>query len=292
MPVLKFKDPTSGLWVALTGSTTHSDETANGIAGDGSSANPIVAETSGVWGAGLLGLFAATPDTWGQPVYVDSAGDLRVQPTAIASGKLVTDAIGTYPTNLSLLSIPDAEAAGWPLSPSGVKQSAVALTLARGGGAAATAGVQFHIPMATDPKTQRIMWRTAGPAWGEWKDIGMGRDTDWLPLAISAAGWTQSVILSARQIGSQVFIRGRLTNATFTNPGHIKVGSLPAQVAKPPAAVLFPIACYSSLAHVRSFQIAANGDLSVSSSVASANVFDLYGSYLIDADPVLELVED
>lgn len=61
--------------VAPAGATN----TANGVGGTGSVADPVVARTSGVWGTGSLeGL--GSNSLIGQAIYVDSAGNLRAAP--------------------------------------------------------------------------------------------------------------------------------------------------------------------------------------------------------------------
>lgn len=65
--------------VAPAGATN----TANGIRGVGTVADPVAARTSGTWGVGpLAGLGSDT--TIGQVIYVDSLGDLRAAPATAA----------------------------------------------------------------------------------------------------------------------------------------------------------------------------------------------------------------
>jgi hypothetical protein len=82
----------SPVWVG-SGSTGHweflipppspagATNVANGLSGIGDVGDPVVIETSGVWGVGSLAGLGGD-STIGLPIYVDSAGDIRAKPAA------------------------------------------------------------------------------------------------------------------------------------------------------------------------------------------------------------------
>jgi hypothetical protein len=71
-----------GYWHFVAPSTLTSTVVAtDGLLGDGTSGNPLKVEVSGVWGSHTSLTGWGATDTYGAPVYVDSNGDLRSEPT-------------------------------------------------------------------------------------------------------------------------------------------------------------------------------------------------------------------
>jgi len=112
-------------------------------------------------------------------------------------------------------------------------------------------------------------------------DVIAGVDTGWLLCTVSAAGWTNSPPLSARQIGAVVYLRGGMVNAAFTNSGHVALGTLPACISCPLANCLLPIASYGATAYMRSMQVTTAGAIAVSSSMASSNLWAINHCYAV-----------
>jgi hypothetical protein len=131
-------------------------------------------------------------------------------------------------------------------------------------------------------------WELDGTGAGRW--VSRTKDTGWLDVprtttAISA-GWSLPAGqgLQARQIGSQVFLRGFAANAGFKDANWTKIATLPAAISPAPAIDhQFPVGGNTSAG--RAARIKANTrDLELSSSVAANIWFSLTGiTYWADA---------
>lgn len=111
-------------------------------------------------------------------------------------------------------------------------------------------------------------------------------DSGWLACTVTAAGWTQLAALQVRRLGRACYVRGRLANATFTNPGHVALATMPTAVGVPAQACVFPVAATGATVYNRSFQIDSSGLIGVQSSVASSNYYDFTGSWVVsDGSP-------
>lgn len=76
-----------------------------GLRGDGSAPNPLAVATSGIWGVNVGD--GNEDSTTGQPIYVDSAGQLRAAPVTIAGGVSWSSLTGrptAFPTTWTLVS--------------------------------------------------------------------------------------------------------------------------------------------------------------------------------------------
>ena len=134
-----------------------------GILGTGSVGSPVRLATSGVWGSSPLDLFGAA-SIIGDPVYIDSAGQVRARGHALPlESHPVTDLHTAYPTGLTVMDLNNTYAAanGWT-------KSSHVLTVRRNDGSSA---VQFqNLFDGTNPS---LMWRStiAANAWGPWMTV-------------------------------------------------------------------------------------------------------------------------
>lgn len=155
-----------------------------GLAGDGTTADQLRLRTAMAWGASL----AAKPDldsygadsTVGQPVYLDSAGDIRTQPLVIPGGSGFTAATlpGTYPVGMSLLSVPTStpNPDGWPISGNGAVH-----TLRRWGDTAdnTTSVWQWCMRATGATANVQVFFRSgSNTTWSGWMNVA--QDTGWV----------------------------------------------------------------------------------------------------------------
>jgi hypothetical protein len=174
MPVLKYKNPSTGLWEPLS-------------YGDGSSGGAV--PVSGVWGADPLDKFGSTADTLGQDTYLDSAGKIRTQPTVISDGsRLPTALIGTYPLGVSAMALTTSQATtnGWPGPAAGT-----VLTIRPTDPSPNGVGLQVYSRNNAKAVDGAVMRQASPDGWGEWWQLS-GASAPWRmaagTIAITAPG--------------------------------------------------------------------------------------------------------
>ncbi len=204
---------------------------SNGIGGDGSAPNPLKALTSGIWGAagpggnGFPGLDKYGSDSsLGQPVYVDSTGQLRAAPQVLTGDSRTAASLsGTYPVGISIMSA-STGVGSWPTG-------GTVVTMRR---SAAGDGyiAQWFYPGAL---TLGLQYRQGSPtAWSPW--IIQAEDTGWQPIAIQSGFTSQGAeIPQVRRLNGVVYSRGGWSgtgltvSSTVTGIGIVPAGFRPTQ---------------------------------------------------------------
>lgn len=211
MPTLKFLDPITGTYKAISGSP-------------GPSPTPPL--PSGVWGNPPLEMFGpASRSLNGRDVYVDTDGKLRARPDVIYGpdvNRLATDTLETYPLGTSVLSVTGALATsgGWPES-----ASASVLTVKRYD----TSGnpIGFQVWSRTNANAPSMMFRSGSSAlWSPWQKVA-GDDTGWIDggagATVFVADPTNFTLTASkiRRIGNEswLYIAGTMKVASTTTPG-------------------------------------------------------------------------
>lgn len=168
---------------------------------------------SGVWPIGELAPFGAAasfPSTAGQPIYLDSAGQIRAQPMVMwRDNPLIGDAPTVFPMGMSILTLSSTQAAagGWPLG-----TSALVTTFRRYND---TVCAQYWQRNST--VTPQILYRvgndTNTPKWSPWVEI-VGPD---LPDPVEAyIGADQAIGAIPRYTETPTAVRATVTNPSQT----------------------------------------------------------------------------
>lgn len=208
---------------------------SHGIGGDGSGATPLIAKTPLEWGGGPAGgTGSQSPDLrlWGadslmgDPVYVDSAGQLRSMPQVIkdADSRNVTDPPGTYPMGTSIMSVYTASATskGWPLS-----ASCTVVSYRRHGDSDANANVdQWWYRSAS--LLAEVKYRFGNSSgWSAWKDIAY--DSGWVDVTIKSGFAMQGTEKpQVRNLNGVIYSRGGWNSTAISANGTFVVGTVPA----------------------------------------------------------------
>ena len=202
---------TTGNYVRASGATTLQQRTPNQVKSDlgldlidnTSDANKpmsiaskayVDALPSGVWGTSPLDKHGSD-STIGNPIYVDSAGKIRIRPTELTAAQRAgvwTDASppGDFPVGTTTLQITNTSgsADGWPGGTSGT----VITTRRANEGDSTACGQQWFHRTTASQSLYKISYRSGSgnpTAWGPWVSIFDG-DTGWQNITFADANWS------------------------------------------------------------------------------------------------------
>lgn len=149
MPTLKYLDPITGTYKAVSGSPGPS---------------PTSPPPSGVWGTPPLDVYG-TDQLTGTEIYTDSAGKLRGRPQLLGGSKEPTDGVLTYPVGMSLYYIGGSNTT-WPPGAAGLAGGALLVTQRH----ANNAGAQWCYWYGTVTKAW-MRHAASSTAWSPWVKV-------------------------------------------------------------------------------------------------------------------------